>query len=165
MRKLYVFLLLPLSLIFIQGCGDEQGLKEEDLGEFNKITWIEGIWEGRDGDADFYESWRSRSYRSLEGISYTTIRDERVYEQTMRIEQSNNKITLTINFKEGAEQTVLDLMQIAEGRVVFVKTSGTYPEKVVYSKEGDNRMKVQLSGTQNADAGVQEFEYKKTGDT
>jgi hypothetical protein len=164
MNKPVAVILLLITVIIMHGCSDEPGLKEEDMADFNRLTWVKGIWEGREGNADFYESWRSKSFRTLEGISYTTVNKERVYVQTMRIEQSSNRITLSINFNEGEDETVLDLSEITDDQVVFTKSSGSFPEQVIYKKEG-NGMIVQLSGDANADAGVQEFRYKKTGDT
>jgi hypothetical protein len=61
-------------MIIYTGCEDEPALKEEDLTDFNKITWLKGIWEGKQGDAQLYESWRSKNFRTLEGISYTTVK-------------------------------------------------------------------------------------------
>jgi hypothetical protein len=163
--KKYLFLILIFGFYLLPGCGDEPGLKEEDLTDFNRLLWIKGIWEGKQGEAQLYESWRSKSFRSLEGLSYTSVNKERVYVQTMRIEQSSNKITLTISINEGSEETVLDLEEITDDKIVFTRSSGSFPEQVIYSREGENIMVVQLSGAPNADAGVQEFRYKKTSDT
>jgi hypothetical protein len=165
MKRIFLIYMMLAGLIFLQGCSDEPGLKEEDMAEFSRLTWLKGIWEGRQGNATLYESWRSKSFRSLEGISYTTINAERAYIQTMRIEQSSNKITMTISIEEGSEETVMDLTEITDDKVVFTRASGSYPEQVIYTREGDNVMVVQLSGSQNVDAGVQEFRYKKTGET
>jgi hypothetical protein len=165
MKKIYLTVLLLFSFILFQGCNDEPALEEEDLSEFNKISWIKGIWEGNQGDARLYESWRSKSFRSMEGISYTTVNKQRVYVQTMRIEQSGNKISMTITTDQGSEETVLDLTEATDDQIVFTRSSGSYPEKIIYSKEADDRMTVQLSGSPNAAAGVQEFAYKRTGET
>jgi hypothetical protein len=165
MKRICLTALFLLSFILIQGCNDEPALEEEDLSEFNKLSWIKGIWEGTQGDAKLYESWRSKSFRSLEGISYTTVNKQRVFVQTMRIEQSGNKITLTITSGKGDEETTLDLTEVTDDTIIFTGASGSYPEKIIYSREGDNRMTVQLSGAPNADAGVQEFSYRRTGET
>jgi hypothetical protein len=156
---------LLLFLFMLTGCSDEPGLKEEDMTDFNRLTWIKGIWEGRQGDAYIYESWRSKSFRTLEGISYTTINNQRVYSQNMRIEQSSNKITLNIRIDEGETETVLDMTEIDDNRVVFNISSGSYPEQVIYTRESDGNMVVQISGDQVTDTGSQEFRYKRSGDT
>jgi len=139
-------------------------MKEEDLTDFNRISWMKGIWEGKQGDAVLYESWRSKSYRSMEGISYTTVDDRRVYIQTMTIEQSNNKIILSITNKQGTEQIFLELTDIAEDKVVFVNPSDGYPGKIVYQKD-KNKMIVELSGSGGNEENTQRFEYRKTEET
>jgi hypothetical protein len=159
-----IYIIIISLLLVLSGCDDEPALKEEDLSEFNKLTWLKGIWEGRQGDAKLYESWRSKNYRIMEGISYTTVNSQRVYIQTMRIEQSNNKITLHVKSETGSEETVLRLYEADDNKITFVNSEGGFPERVVYKKD-NNIMNVEISGISGEEDKTQEFEYKKTGET
>lgn len=165
LRRTALYLMIITSVfLFVPGCDDGPGLKEEDMTEFNKITWLKGIWEGRQGDAKLYESWRSKNYRILEGLSFTSVGGERVYIQTMRIEQSNNKIILVIKAGEGEEETQLELKEASENKIIFSNPENKFPEQVTYRRE-KNRMIVEVSGTFGSEEKSQEFVYRKTDQT
>ncbi len=153
-------IILILSLLFIWSCG-EQNVKEEDLTNFNKMDWLLGIWEGKQGDADIYESWRKKNFRIMEGISYTTQDERRVYAQTMRIEQNNNNIFLIIKFNEG-EENILRAETIDDDKIIFVNTEEGFPHTVTYKKSG-NGINVSIKGEDESTPST-ELTYKRTGD-
>jgi hypothetical protein len=156
--KIYLTFFITFSIL-IAGCGNGD-FKEEDTTEFEKLSWMLGIWKGKQGDAELYESWRKVNYRIMEGISYTTQDKTRIYSQTMRLEQSNNKIFLLVTLPNSTEPITLDLEEIAENKAVFVNNEIEYPKRIVYLLEKENAMKVILEGDSREN--ITEFNYIKT---
>lgn len=156
--KIILTFLITFSILFL-GCGNGD-FKEEDTTDFEKLSWMLGIWKGKQGDAELYESWRKVNYRIMEGISYTTQDKARVYSQTMRLEQSNNKIFLLVTLPNSTEPITLDLKQIEENKAVFVNSEDQYPKRIEYSLEKENIMNVALEG--ESQENITEFNYRKT---
>lgn len=166
-NKLIKFLPLLITFIFlllITACSETE-VKEEDLTEFKKFEWMLGIWEGKQGEAETYESWRRKNFRILEGISYTTIDNQRVYSQDMRIEQSNNKIYYIIQKSTYTDKEIkLELTEVSDSTVQFTNSEVGFPEKIIYSRLKNKRMNVTLSGEEEDENNRTEFNYKQTED-
>lgn len=160
-NKLLLLLYITIHILFA-GCNDSE-VAEEDMTEFNKLEWLQGVWEGTQGDARIYESWRRKNFRIMEGISYTTVDNKRVYSQDMRIEQSNNKIQYIITEVTGEEKEVrLTLSTIDETSAEFINAEEGYPGKIIYSQTQNNRMNVSLLGPEGDEKDKTEFNYRKT---
>lgn len=152
--------LFLLALFLFMGC-EGQEPKTEDTAAFSKLNWMRGIWEGEQGNAETYESWVRKSYRIMEGISFTKQNKEKVYSQSMRIEQNNNKIKLLLKAEGAATPDVFDLAEVTEDRAVFINTENKYPEKIIYEKSGDKTMIVKVAGENEAQSTTLKYEKTK----
>lgn len=151
-----------LLILFIASCNKNK-LETEDTTNFEKLDWMLGIWEGTQGDADIYESWTRQNYRTMNGVSFTTQDEVRIYSQMMHLEQSNNKIFFIITPKETNEETSLNLINVSDSDAVFINQDSTgYPKKIVYKKISPKKMEVDIEGeTQESSTSLN---YRKTKD-
>ncbi len=158
--KINIVLTILFLLIMVSGC-DTQEQKTEDLGRFNKLSWMEGIWRGKQGDAKLYESWHKKNFRLMEGISYTTDENgRRVYSQDMRIEQNNNQVYYTIKLSEDQQQT-LKLTEVTDTSAVFENEGEGYPAKITYRHPAEDAMAVSLEGENEGTSMNTKLSYKK----
>jgi hypothetical protein len=139
--------LIPLLFLIFIGC-ESQEPKTEDTTEFQKLNWLIGVWEGKQGNLDIYESWSRKSFRIMEGVSTTTEKRKPLHSQTQRIEQNNNKIRLIVTSGDN-QPVILEMKSVSENQVEFINPSNTYPERVIYSREGKDKMKVIFEGEGN----------------
>ena len=148
MRLIKLNILTGLIILFavFAGC-DTQEQKTEDMTKFNKLSWMENVWKGTQGDAKLYESWHKKNFRILEGISYTSDENgRRVYSQDMRLEQNNNQIFFTIKLP-GNQLKTFDLVSVTDSCAVFENEDNNgYPETITYQRKSDGRMTVSLEG-------------------
>jgi hypothetical protein len=156
-------ILLAAGIFLFSGCG-ETDVKEEDTTDFKKLGWILGVWEGKQGDADIYESWRRKNYRIMEGTSYTTSEGSRVFSQNMRIEQSNNIINYIILDENGEGIQKFQLTSLEDSTAEFTNAEEGYPDKIIYKREKQNRMNVSLLGEKEDQTAKSELNYRKTQD-
>ena len=161
MKALKSYILLIVLFLFIASGCDTQEQKTEDLGRFNKLSWIENIWHGKQGDAKLYESWHKKNFRLMEGISYTTDeKGRRVYSQDMRLEQSNNEIYYTIKLQNNQEQT-LKLTNVTDSSAVFNNPDEGYPAKITYRHTAKDSMIVNLEGENEGSSMNTKLSYEK----
>ena len=158
--KINIILLIISVISLISGC-DTQEQKTEDLGRFNKLSWIENIWRGKQGEAKLYESWHKKNFRLMEGISYTTDENgRRVYSQDMRIEQNNNQVFYIIKLTDDQQQT-LKLIEVTDTSAVFENQDEGYPQKITYRHPSDNYMIVSLEGENEGTSMNTKLSYEK----
>ncbi len=158
--KINIILLFLSMLIIISGC-DTQEQKTEDLGRFNKLSWMENIWRGKQGDARLYESWHKKNFRLMEGISYTTDENgRRVYSQDMRIEQNDNQVFYTIKLP-GDQQQTLKLTNVSDTSAVFENQDEGYPAKITYRHPAGDSMVVSLEGENEGTSMDTKLSYEK----
>ncbi len=132
-----------LCILFI-GCGTQEQ-KTEDLGRFNKLSWMENVWRGKQGDASLYESWHKKNFRIMEGITYTTDENgKRVFTQNMRIAQSNNQVYYLIRPDNNPE--TFKLTSVTDSSAVFENMTKGYPHTITYNQVSDDSMLVSLEG-------------------
>ncbi len=162
-KKNYLLTLTIILAVFLiaPGCGNDKSKMEEDLTGFKKLDWMTGIWRGKQGNADIYESWTRKNSRILEGISYTTLNGKRIYSQSMTIEQSNNIIHYIIKIKGENEQTDLKASDVTENKVVFKNTEDKYPKRIIYEKLPKNKMSVLTEGEEGKTENSTELIYMK----
>ncbi len=155
--------IMAAILIFcaiIIGC-DTQEQKTEDLGRFNKLSWMENIWRGKQGDAKLYESWHKKNFRLIEGISYTTdANGKRVFSQDMRIEQNNNQVYYIIKLA-GDQQQTLKLTSVSDSLAVFENEGDGYPQKITYRQTADDSMTVSLEGENEGTSMTTKLSYTR----
>ena len=151
------------TLIFcaiIIGC-DTQEQKTEDLGSFNKLSWMQNIWRGKQGDAKLYESWHKKNFRLMEGISYTTdVNGKRVFSQDMRIEQNNNQVYYVIKLP-GDQQVALKLTSVSDSLAVFENEDEGYPQTITYSHTAEDSMTVTLEGENEGTSMTTKLSYAR----
>ncbi len=150
-----------LLLLIAAGCGSQEQ-KTEDLGSFNKLSWMDNIWRGKQSDAKIYESWHKTNFHLMEGISYTTDKNgERVYSQNMRIEQEDNQIYYIIRLP-GDQQQTLKLTNITDTSAVFKNQDKGYPAEITYSHPAEDSLIVLLSGKDDVGTPMStKLSYKK----
>lgn len=161
--KKYFFILIITAVFFVfTGC-EKKEMKTENTTDFDKLNWMMGVWEGKQGDASLYESWTKQNYRTIEGISFTTQDKVRIYSQNMHLEQSNNKIFLLITPKENKEVTTLNLETISDSLAEFINQDSTgYPKKIIYTMIASKRMEVKVDGETPETSTI--LKYRKTKD-
>lgn len=161
-KKYFLIFIIAAAFYVFTGC-EKKEMKTEDTSDFDKFSWMMGIWEGRQGDASLYESWTKQNYRTMEGISFTTQDKFRIYSQTMHLEQSNNKIFLLITPKETKEVTTLYLQTISDSLAKFINQDSTgYPKNIIYKRTSPKRMEVKVDGKTPETSTT--LKYRKTKD-
>ncbi len=158
--KSNIILIVLILVMIFSGC-DTQEQKTEDMGNFNKLGWMENIWRGKQGDAKLYESWHKKNFRLMEGISYTTDQNSRrVYSQDMRIEQNNNQVYYTIKLN-GNQQQTLKLTSVTDTSAVFENQDEGFPSKVIYRHPDGDSMIVTLEGENEGTSMDTKLSYEK----
>ncbi len=156
--RISIIVVFIIFSAIITGC-DTQEQKTEDLGRFNKLSWMENIWRGKQGDAKLYESWHKKNFRLMEGISYTTdINGKRVFSQDMRIEQNNNQVYYIIKLP-GDQQQTLKLTSVSDSSAVFENEDEGYPQTITYKHTADDSMTVSLEGENEGTAMKTKLDY------
>jgi hypothetical protein len=162
MKLLKLNMIMTIMFLFtiLSGC-EVQEQKTEDLGRFNKLSWMDNIWRGKQSDAKIYESWHKKNFRLMEGISYTTDKNgQRVYSQNMRIEQNNNQIYYIIRLP-GDQQQTLKLTDVTDSSAVFKNQGDGYPEKITYRHPADDSLIVLLNGENDGTSMNTKLRYEK----
>jgi Domain of unknown function (DUF6265) len=141
----YIFILFVIILFIFSGCNNQKQ-KTEDLSKFNKLSWIENVWKGKQGNANLYESWHKINFRMFEGISYTTNETgNRIFSQNMKIEQDDNRIFYIMKLQEKQQKT-FKLISVTNSTAVFENEDYGFPHIINYKLKANDAMSITLSG-------------------
>lgn len=132
---------------------------ETDLA---KLSWLEGCWASDGGEPGSGERWMSVAGKGLLGIS-NTIRQGRVVEsERMEIgDLPDGRFAFVAHPSAQASATFL-LLRISDTEVVFENLEHDSPQRIVYAKDGEAKLRARIEGTQDGVLRVIEFPMTRT---
>jgi hypothetical protein len=116
------------------------------------LTWLEGDWLRQTKRGDITERWKRVSENTMEGVVFVTSGDSIRITEYLRIERFGEEVFYTAKPDENPFPTSFLMTACDEKHVVFENPSHDFPQRIVYTREGDNSLTVRIEGVTDGEA-------------
>jgi len=162
---------LIATLIFIS-CKTETKKKvvEEvifDQGHYHsmeQLSWLEGDWSNITEKSQSYESWKQLNDSTLVSLSYTMVKGDTVFEETMKLQENRKGVFMTINVPDQneAESVTFQLISSEDGIFTFENKNHDFPQRISYSNPMQDSIHAWIEGIVEGEDRKIDFLYKRS---
>jgi hypothetical protein len=100
------------------------------------VSWMAGYWLSCDGGREVSETWSDPRGGVMAGVTLTVGRSGRGSVEFTRIAVVDGRLAFLAQ-PNGVPATVFPMIESAPGRAVFENPDHDFPQRVIYSREGD----------------------------
>jgi hypothetical protein len=101
------------------------------------LAWLSGSWGGGAGESFAEEHWTDPRGGMMIGTHRDLKGEKAVFFEFLRIEQRGRTIAYVASPRGRCPATVFWLAEISKDRVVFANPDHDYPQRIVYSRDGE----------------------------
>jgi hypothetical protein len=131
------------------------------------LSWLEGIWIGKEADQLIEEHWSAPQGDALMGMFRFVHTGEPRFYEFMTIAVEGQEVVLRIKhydpgltgWEEKGESVTYPLVQVDSGGAIFYKRGSAQPNWMVYRREGD-ALSVHFEGAEGEAKGSR-FEFQR----
>lgn len=122
-----------------------------------QIAWLAGCWESDGGEPGSGERWTPFVGETLLGVSRTIREGKTVAFEFMEIRHLPNGKLAFIAHPSGQKTVVFAAVHSSETEVVFENLEHDFPQRVVYARGGQSKLRARIEGSQGGALRVIEF--------
>ncbi|HET7923888.1 MAG TPA: DUF6265 family protein [Rhodanobacteraceae bacterium] len=134
------------------------GAAEPDI---EKLAWLAGCWASDDAEPGSGERWLLAG-EVLVGISRTIRQGETVASEHMEIGHLADGKLAFVAHPSGQATATFVLLRIGAAEVVFENLEHDFPQRIVYARDGESKLRARIEGKQGGALRVIEFPMTRT---
>jgi hypothetical protein len=143
-----VFVVIPL--IFLAS----SAAAEPDIA---KMAWLAGCWTNESAELGSDEHWTPLAGGTMLGTSRTVSRGETVEFEFMQLRHLPDGKLAFIALPSGQRETVFPLLRISDSEAIFENLEHDFPQRVIYARDGESKLRARIEGMRNGTLQVIEF--------
>jgi Domain of unknown function (DUF6265) len=144
--------LLAVALVLLVGTG-----MNARAADISQLAWLGGCWKSETAEPGSGEHWLALAGGTLLGIS-RTVKDERTVEfEFMQIRAVENGQLAFIAMPSGQNTVVFPLLRLGEAEVVFENPQHDFPQRVIYQRDGETKLRARIEGMRRGALRVIDF--------
>ena len=125
--------------------------------DIEQVAWLAGCWKNESAEAGSVEHWTQLAGGTMLGVSRTVRRGETVEFEFMQLRHLPDGTLAFIAFPSGQPSTVFPLLRISDAEAIFENAEHDFPQRVVYARDGEAKLRARIEGTVNGTLRVIEF--------
>jgi hypothetical protein len=167
MKKHLLLLLLLALLNSCKNTSEAEKAKTEVVDKkFEKIDqlqWLLGTWTNESGEEFSQETWSKENDSTYTAFSFTQVKNETVFAETMALEQKAENLFLTVAAaNQNDEQPVTFKMVSSEnGQFTFENKNHDFPERIIYTNPVNDSLHAWIEGTVKNEAKKVDFRFSR----
>ncbi|MDC8001978.1 DUF6265 family protein [Aequorivita todarodis] len=167
MKKLLLFLALPLFLNSCKNNSEEKSKTEITSGKFEQIEqlqWLLGTWVNQNGKEYSQETWSQENDSTFTAYSFVEMnKKEIVFAETMALEKKGEDVILTVASvsENGAKPVSFKMISQENGQVIFENKNHDFPERIVYTNPAKDSLHAWIEGTVNGQPKKTDFHFSR----
>ncbi|MCO6438400.1 MAG: hypothetical protein J5J06_15010 [Phycisphaerae bacterium] len=136
-----------------------------------KLRFLHGQWERRDGEDELTEYWSAPSGDSITGVFRWLKNGKTWMYELLTITAEGDRIVFRLRHfsapglipweKESDSALAYTLSSLGEGEAVFEDPARAFPRRFIFRKVGDDGLMVRFDGVRNGQPTAQEFSYTR----
>lgn len=132
-------------------------------GSFNgDFSMLEGTWEDISEKQTFIEYWNPADNGALEGNGFVLFENDTVLIEHLRIEKNGMGWVYYagVSGHSGNQSVPFTLSeQSTANKLVFENLAHDFPQRIIYAKNGDNKIEVLIEGEENGNFRRRKLSY------
>lgn len=133
------------------------GLAAAAQPELEKIQWLAGCWKGENSEPGSGEQWMRAVGGTMLGMSRTVRQGRTVEFEFMELRYLPDGKFAFVAHPSGQRTTVFPLLRISDSEAVFENPEHDFPQRIVYAREGDSKLRARIEGVSNGAQRAIEF--------
>ena len=146
------FLILMLTACAVSGAA-------QTSATLDRLSWLTGCWEGRNGQAKVEEIWSKPAGKSMIGLGRTTTPARTLSFEFMQFREENGTLVF-LPQPGGGAQVRFPLKSIVGETLTFENLAHDFPQRVFYHRKG-NLLLAGIEGTMNNKNSREEFQMRR----
>lgn len=147
-------LILFIIIIFLASCSKQ----DADITQFK---WLEGRWEGTEGDMKTFEEWEPIKNNVIQGIGGITSDNDTLFAEKIKIEIIDNEFYYVAAVPGNPKPVAFKLIKSENNSTTFENLQNDFPQRVIYTKNADGSLYARIEGRRTGADSKQEFNFKK----
>lgn len=114
----------------------------------DQANWLLGKWKNQTDDGILTESWKKLNDSTFYGESYFVIAKDTVFAESIELAERNEILayTVTVANQNQAKPVSFILTKINSEKMVFENPAHDFPQKIIYSRIGNDSLVAEISG-------------------
>jgi hypothetical protein len=137
LRRLPVCLLLCAALAFSDVSGTSQDQPSEEAFDLSDLEFLLGVWVHPGGDQIACEAWQKVSDHTFEGRGFQVKDGDTVTTEVLRLVKMGEGVYFISMVAHNLRPVSFRLVQLDGTVAVFENLEHDFPQRIVYSLEGD----------------------------
>ena len=122
-----------------------------------KLAWLAGCWKSESAEPGSGEHWSSLAGGTMLGVARTVKQGKTVEFEFMQLRHLPDGTLVFIAQPSGQRTAVFPLLRISETEATFENLEHDFPQRVIYAREGESRLRARIEGLRSGTRLVVEF--------
>jgi hypothetical protein len=131
----------------------------------DQLSWLAGCWSDESADPGSGENWMTPAGGTMLGVGRTVKAGRTAQFEYLQIRASAAGGLVYTALPSGQKQTDFNLLSVAGKRFVFENLQHDFPQRIIYSREDDDRMTARIEGTRGGQLKGFEYQLRRTSCT
>lgn len=145
---------IPIALAFLLIAGDLASAAEPDIA---RLAWLAGCWKNESAEPGSGEYWTPLSGGTMFGVARTVKQGKTVEFEFMQLRHLPDGKLAFIAQPSGQRTTVFPLLRINESEATFENLQHDFPQRVIYARADESRLRARIEGMRSGKLRVIEF--------
>ncbi|MES3024039.1 MAG: DUF6265 family protein [Pseudomonadota bacterium] len=146
-----IMLLAAISLAVL---GAQARAAESDI---HKLAWLSGCWQSDTGEPGSGEQWSALAGGTMLGAGRTVRQGKTVDFEFMQLRTLDDGRLAFVAHPAGQPTATFPLLRISAVEVAFENPKHDFPQRVVYAREGEAKLRARIEGMRGGKMKVVEF--------
>jgi hypothetical protein len=117
--------------------------------EIAKLAWLAGCWARDGSEPGSEEHWMLLAGETMLGMSRTIRRGKAVEFEFMELRHLADGKLAFIAHPSGQRTTVFPALRITDSEAVFENPQHDFPQRVIYARDGESKLRARIEGVRN----------------
>lgn len=134
------------------------GAAESDIA---KLAWLAGCWQDESAEAGSVEQWTALAGGTMLGVSRTVRGGETALYEFMQLRSLADGTLVFVAAPSGQPEAAFPAVRVNANEAVFENPSHDFPQRVVYARDGDAKLRARIEGTIEGETRVVVFTMRR----
>ena len=130
-------------------------------GGIENLSWLSGCWTNPKGEAGSGEYWQPLAGETMLGIGRTVRNGKTVQYEYLRLHTDEQDRVVYTATPSRQRETAFVATQVTDRAAVFENPTHDFPQKITYTREGDEGMLVRIEGPRQGQSRAIDFRFSR----
>ena len=128
----------------------------------DRLAWLGGCWAIETAEAGSVEHWTLPAGGTLLGISRTVRAGKTTEYEFLQIREAADGRLVYVALPSGQKETAFPMVRLNDEEVVFENPAHDFPQRILYRRDGSNRLVARIEGLRGGKLRAIDFPMKRT---